>query len=303
MSKQIIEISSDACTLSLYRGFLAIHNKNTGTCDEVPIDNILSLVISANDTNITKNIITALTNNNCNIIFCGKNYIPSSIVIPFLGHWLISERVKQQLSCSVPLRKNLWRFIVQSKIMNQALLLKTISPENENILRLEHLSKTTLSDDSRNNEGRAANIYFKSLFGERFIRDRNKQDINVLLNYTYTVLRAIVARAVAGNGLLPYFGLKHCQKSNTMPLVDDLIEPFRPVADFFVLNELATLSGDNKEITCTPDIKRRLASITTYPVIIPKGQATLTDAIYDFAGKLVDSFAYKEVKLYNPKLY
>lgn len=58
----------------------------------------------------------------------------------------------------------------------------------------------------------AAALYFKSLFGKKFVRNRLNPDINILLNYAYTILRAMVARAVSGNGLLPYLGLKHCGK-------------------------------------------------------------------------------------------
>jgi CRISPR-associated protein Cas1 len=51
------------------------------------------------------------------------------------------------------------------------------------------------------------------------------------LNYGYAVLRAGVARAVMAAGLHPGFGLMHSNRSNPMVLVDDLMEPFRPVVD------------------------------------------------------------------------
>lgn len=301
MDRQIIEISNENISLSLFRGFIVIDNIKDNTSKQIPLDNILSLIISANNTILSKNIINALCENGCNIIFCGKNYIPDSIVLSYVGHWLTSERVKQQIACSVPLRKNLWRFIVQSKIYNQALVLESIFPDSKHIERLKMLAKSTLSNDTKNNEGQAANIYFKALFGRHFIRDRASPDINILLNYTYTVLRAMVARAVAGNGLLPYLGLKHCQKSNTMPLVDDLIEPFRAVADRIVFEEVNRLANVNN-IELTPDIKRRLSTIIAYPVTTEKGTIALSEAIYDFVGKLADSFASKKVKLSNPQI-
>ena len=55
-----------------------------------------------------------------------------------------------------------------------------------------------------------------------------------MLNYGYTVLRAATARAVVAAGLHPSLGLHHSHDNNAMRLVDDLMEPFRPVIDLTV---------------------------------------------------------------------
>ncbi len=301
MEKQIIEISKDGFYLSLYRGFLVVENKDLNIKQNVPLDNILSLVISANNTTISKNIINALCEEGATIIFCNQNYIPTSITLPYTGHWLMSSRVKNQLDITVPLQKNLWKSIVQHKIQNQAYVLEYFFPEHQNIERLKWLSKETLSNDARNHEAQAASIYFKSLFGKRFVRDRLNDDVNVLLNYSYTILRAMVARAVTGNGLLPYIGIKHCNKTNPLPLVDDLIEPFRAIADKIVFEELNRLVNI-ENIELTPEIKRNLATITTYPVESIKGTLPLSDAIYDFVTTLVTSYELKKVSLKYPKI-
>ena len=301
MDKQIIEIGNDGFKLSLFRGFLVVENVEKNIKQEVPLDNILSLVLSANNVLISKNIINELCQRGANIIFCGKNYVPTAITVSTEGHWLVSERIKYQIDCSLPLKKNLWKSLVQNKIWNQALILENFFEDSPAINQLNRLARDTLSGDTSNNEGQAARVYFKALFGKKFIRDRFEADINVLLNYSYTVLRAIVARAVVGNGLLPYIGLKHCTKTNTMPLVDDLIEPFRAIADKFVFEELNKLVNiDNIELS--PDIKRRLTQIISYPVETEKGTQSLSDAIYDFVGTLVKSFENKKVELKYPKL-
>ncbi len=302
MDKQIIEVGNDGFKLSLFRGFLVVENVEKNIKKEVPLDNILSLVLSANNVLISKNIIHELCQRGANIIFCGKNYVPSAITVSTEGHWLVSERIKYQVDCSLPLKKNLWKSLVQNKIWNQALVLEKFFGDNPSINQLNRLARETLSGDTSNNEGQAARIYFKALFGKNFIRDRYETDINILLNYSYTVLRAIVARAVIGNGLLPYLGLKHCTRTNTMPLVDDLIEPFRAVADKFVFEEINRLVNTDK-IDLTPDIKRRLTQIISYPVETEKGTQSLSDAIYDFVGTLVKSFENKRVELKYPIRY
>lgn len=78
-------------------------------------------------------------------------------------------------------------------------------------------------------------------------KDQERDGINALLNYAYTVLRSGVARAVMLAGLHPAFGLHHCNLRDTMPLVDDLIEPFRPVADVLVF-ELAGKAADPPQL-------------------------------------------------------
>jgi CRISPR-associated protein Cas1 len=301
MEKQIIEINKDGFYLSLFRGFLVVENENAKIKQNIPLENILSLVISANDLTLTKNIVNAICEQGGTIIFCDKFYRPFSITLPYTGHWLISSRIKQQLDASMPLQKNLWKDIVQHKILNQAKVLKKFFPEHKNIVRLNRLAKETLSADSRNNEGLAAGIYFKSLFGKQFVRDRFNDDVNILLNYAYTVLRAMVARAVAGNGLLPYIGIKHCNKMNPLPLVDDLIEPFRAMADKIVYEELNQLVNV-ENIELTPEIKRHLTAIISYPVQTEKGLVSLNDAIYDFVSSLVNSYELKRVSLKYPDL-
>lgn len=301
MEKQIIEISNNGFYLSLYRGFLVIENKEYNTKKQIPLDNILSLILSGNDISITKNIITTLCKNGCTIIYCDKTYIPNAITIPYTGHWLISKRIKKQLDYSLPLQKKLWQNIVQHKILNQAKILEYFFPKHSSIKRLKFLSKETLSGDSHNCEGLAAAIYFKALYGNTFVRNKNGGGTNILLNYIYTVLRAIIARAIAGNGLLPYIGIKHCNMMNPLPLVDDLIEPFRPIADKIVFETLNNIEN-NKDIELTPDIKRQLTKIITYPIQTNKGIISLNDAIYDFVSSVVSSYEFKKVLLRYPNI-
>ena len=70
--------------------------------------------------------------------------------------------------------------------------------------------------------------------GPLFRRDQQADGVNALLNYGYTVLRAATARAVVAAGLHPSIGLHHSHDNNAMRLVDDLMEPFRPVIDLAV---------------------------------------------------------------------
>jgi CRISPR-associated protein Cas1 len=90
------------------------------------------------------------------------------------------------------------------------------------------------SGDPENIEAQAAKRYWVLLFGEGFRRDRYAEGPNSFLNYGYTVLRAATARAVLSAGLHPTLGLHHSNMQNAMRLVDDLMEPFRPLVDYGV---------------------------------------------------------------------
>ncbi len=300
MDKQIIEVNHDNFSLFLYRNFLIVENTETHNKSQLDLDTILSLVISANDVILSKNVINAICEKGANIILCDKNYLPSSIITCCNAHWLIAPRMKNQIACSKPLQKKLWQNIVQNKIINQAKILKYYFPDHPAVSRLQQLAKKTLSDDAGNTEGQAASVYFKALFGPEFVRNRMQKGVNALLNYTYIVLRAMVARAVVGNGLLTCLGIKHCMITNPMPLVDDVIEPFRPIADRIIFDVIQKQS--NKEsIILSPEIKRELTSIISFPVTTEKGKISLCDAIYSFVGSLVKSYEDKTVELKYPQ--
>jgi CRISPR-associated protein Cas1 len=68
-----------------------------------------------------------------------------------------------------------------------------------------------------------------------FFSDRTSGAIRTatdwLLNYGYAILRAATARAVMAAGLHPSLGLMHSNRGNALVLVDDLMEPFRPIVD------------------------------------------------------------------------
>lgn len=299
MDKQIIEVSNDDLTLSIKQGFLCITDNFKQR--QIPLDMILSVIISSHNTMLSKNSVISICKNGGNIIFCDKKYNPSAVTVSCQGHWLISQRVNWQISASVPLKKNLWKAIIIQKISNQALMLKNLAPENVAIQKLRQLAKTTLSNDSKNNEAQAAHIYFNALFGNDFIRDRSKNDINILLNFSYIVLRSMMARAVVSSGLLPYLGIKHCSKTNTMPLVDDLMEPFRPIADKLVVEELSKLENP-QNIALSSEMKRRLTRIIGYPVKVTKGEMPLNEALSLFINTLVKSFEHKKVLIEFPKI-
>jgi len=109
------------------------------------------------------------------------------------------------------------------------------------------------SGDPDNFEAQGARRYWGLLFGDDFRRDQQAGGLNAMLNYGYTVLRAATARAVVAAGLHPTIGLHHSNEGNAMRLVDDLMEPFRPMMDLKVWQLYKQGEGQ-----ITPESKRAL---------------------------------------------
>lgn len=261
------------------------------TLRTVPIEDIGVVILDNRQITITHGAMEALLDNNVAIITCDKNRMPVGLMLPLDGNRTQSERFQDQIEASVPLKKQLWQQTVQAKIANQAALLSDVKQcQVTNMLKWVNQVK---SGDADNLEGRAAAYYWQNLFGEinHFRRDRDGVPPNNLLNYGYAILRAVVARALVGSGLLPTLGIHHHNRYNAYCLADDIMEPYRPFVDRVVCEIVA--SGIDYT-TLTQDIKAKLLSIPVLdveiggerrPLMIAAGQTTAS--LYKcFSGEL-----------------
>ncbi|MFR9543581.1 MAG: type II CRISPR-associated endonuclease Cas1 [Rikenellaceae bacterium] len=197
----------------------------------IPIEDIGVVVLDHGRITITQGLIEALLENNVAIITCDKSRMPVGLMLPLCGNTTQNERFREQLDASLPLKKQLWQQTVQAKITNQARVLKWCrGTEVRNMLKWVG---DVRSGDADNLEGRAAVYYWANLFDD-FRRDREGNPPNNLLNYGYAILRAIIARALVGSGLLPTLGIFHHNRYNAYCLADDIMEPYRPYVDKLV---------------------------------------------------------------------
>jgi len=115
-------------------------------------------------------------------------------------------------------------------------------------------SRNVKSGDPDNLEGRAAAFYWRNIFIENphFTRQRDADDCNALFNYGYAILRAVIARALVGSGLLPTLGIHHHNRYNAYCLADDIMEPYRPYVDNVVMEIIREHGTD---ISLTPASK------------------------------------------------
>lgn len=231
MQKRVLFFSTPYC-LSLRNGQMVIHTKeDPDTKKTVPIEDIGVVVLEHQQTTVTLPLLNALADNNVAVVFCGDNRMPNAMLMNLDSNTTQGESYRAQVEASEPLKKGLWRQVVEAKIRNQAALLYKLGKDGD---KLKPYYQNVKSGDSDNREGIAAKIYWQELMGTGFVRTRTGEEPNNLLNYGYTILRAAVARALMGSGLFPAFGIFHRNRYNAFPLADDVMEPYRPYVDELV---------------------------------------------------------------------
>ena len=234
--------------LSIHNKQLVVENHSTGEVRSVPVEDIGFVLIENQQITISIPALNALSENNCSVVFCDAHHMPVSMLMNLEANTVQAETYKYQMAASEPFKKNMWKQIVEKKILNQARLLSELGKDGD---RLKPLYANVKSGDADNREGIAARMYWSDLFGEDFSRTRDGGMPNPLLNYGYSILRAAMSRAIMGSGLYPAFGLFHKNRYNAFPLADDLMEPYRPYVDQCVYamyhNGTTELSTKNKQ--------------------------------------------------------
>lgn len=252
MIGRIVEVADDRRHLFVSRGFLVVQDSEGERKElgQVPLDDITAIIANAHGLSYTNNLLVALAARGIPFVLCAANHNVVGMLWPIDGNHQQAKRFDAQLTASKPTHKRLWADIVRSKLNQQAVALEASGSPTA---PLTALAAKVRSGDPENLEAQGARRYWSLLYGQDFRRDQNGSGLNALLNYGYTVLRAATARSVVAAGLHPTLGLHHCNEGNPMRLVDDLMEPFRPMIDLLVWQ--LTQKGESQ---VSPDTKRAL---------------------------------------------
>lgn len=292
---------SNPAYLSLKNGQLVVRTENEPASDTkaytAPVEDIGVVVLDHQQITITHGALAALLENNAAVITCNAKHLPVGLLLPLEGNTVQSERFRDQIDASEPLKKQLWQQTVACKIMNQATVLQTLRQVETGNMR--QWAREVRSGDSTNLEGRAAAYYWSQLFPDDkdFTRAREGDFPNSMLNYGYAILRAVVARALVSSGLLPTLGIHHHNRYNAYCLADDVMEPYRPYVDKFVIATMG-LFPDAEEITT--DIKRQLLSIPTLEVRIGGQRSPLLVAASQTTASLAKCYTGESRKIIYP---
>ena len=265
----------------------------------IPIEDIGVVILDNRRITITSGAMEALLENNCAVITCNQKSMPVGLLLPLCGNTTQNERFRSQLEASLPLRKQLWQQTIKQKILNQEHVLRINTAQETNCMRV--WSNDVRSGDPDNLEARAAAYYWKNVFTTypNFVRDREGTPPNNLLNYGYAILRAIIARALVGSGLLPTLGIHHHNRYNAYCLADDIMEPYRPYVDQLVLDIIQC----NLEISdITRDLKMQLLGIPMLDVVINGKRSPLMIAAQQTTASLARCFAGESKRISYPEM-
>lgn len=261
----------------------------------LPIEDIGVVILDHKQITITHALIDALLANNVAIVTSNDKHLPVGLMLPLDGNTLQSERFRAQIDASEPLKKQMWQQTIVAKILGQAHVLGIQHIEHSNMLKW---AKDVRSGDTENMEARAAAFYWRNMFEkDAFIRDPQGLPPNNLLNYGYSIVRAMMARALVGAGLLPTLGIHHHSRYDAYCLADDIMEPYRPFVDMKVL-EMWKNGGITSDISS--DQKRELLGITTMDVNISGHRSPMMLAIQTTAQSVQKCFSGEARKIIYP---
>lgn len=296
MIKQTICFTNNAY-LSLKNRQMVIDTRSERGIVTRPIEDLGLVVIESHSVTVTSALLSALLANNVAVLVCDDKHLPNGLLLPLVGNTLFTERTTAHINASQPLKKQLWQQTVSAKIANQSSVLRLYS--NQETGCMDIWAQSVRSGDPENMEARAAIFYWHNLFegNPSFRRGDDENPINDLLNYGYAILRALVARALVGAGLMPQLGLFHHNRYNPFCLADDIMEPYRPYVDRLVMDIIKTI-GENIELT--PGIKRQLLTIPVIDVRINKVRRPLMIAVEQTAASLSKCFTGEIRKIAYP---
>lgn len=289
---RILDISTDGRHVSRERGFLKVSEEGA-EIGRVPLDDITAVILHAHATTMSASLIAELGERAVPVVFCGSNHMPRSVLMPIEGHHAQGGRLRAQWQAKAPMRKQAWKQVVVAKIAMQAAALEAITAPHAPLMMM---ARSVTSGDSTNVEAQAARYYWPLMMGEGFRRNRDAPDVNGLLNYGYTILRAATARAIVAAGLHPTIGLHHSNRGNAFALADDLMEPFRPLVDC-AARTLADRNGPQVDT----EAKQVLARLIALDLPLGDGLTPVSVALTKLATSLGQSFENGKLSLALPR--
>ncbi|WP_405076074.1 type II CRISPR-associated endonuclease Cas1 [Ligilactobacillus acidipiscis] len=244
--------------------------QNRDGINQIPIEDINLLLINTTQAVITSSLISHLAKSEVKVIFSDDMHEPICETVGYYPSTRDIDLLEQQVNWTVQKRETLWTKIIFAKIQNQ---IKVLQSYGENVDEINDELEKIEMNDFTNREATVARKYFPLLFETDFVR-RNNSPINAALNYGYSILLSTVNQEVVSNGYLTYIGIHHHSEENMFNLSSDLMEPFRPVIDYWVAGQ--------KFYELTPDVKYGLVELLSLEIIFNGKKMLLKNAISEY---------------------
>lgn len=222
------------CKLSYKGGYLVVRKEDDTV--KVHLSEISTVVLQTSQAYVSAYLLSELSKAKIPFVVSDEKCSPIGQYLPLYGSHNTSKRVAEQIEWGEPIKKRVWQRVVKDKIAHQSRVLVARAAESEGEI-LAHLVSEVRSGDTTNREAHAARIYFQGLFGSGFSRD-DDTPVNAALNYGYGILLSAVNREIVSRGYLTQLGICHRNEFNQFNLSCDLMEPFRPIVDRIVFDNI-----------------------------------------------------------------
>jgi CRISPR-associated protein Cas1 len=282
--ERIIDFSEEPVRLNVRHANLVVRRVDESEIC-IPLSDIAVVVASHPAISFTHAVLSGLAASGASFVVCDDARLPVGQLLPLQGNFVQAERFAAQTNASAPTAKRLWQAIVQAKIESQASVLALHQGQD---FGLRALVPRVRSGDPDNLEAQAARRYWSAVFGgAAFERNRAADGVNAVLNYGYTVLRAMTARAICAAGLHPSIGLHHHNRYSQFALADDLMEPFRSIIDRAALAAVAMWGMD---VSVDKQSKALIFEHLTARYLLDGERRTLFDVLARLSTSLVAVF-------------
>lgn len=267
------------CKLSYKGGYMVVRKEDDTV--KVHLSEFQTLVLHTNQVYVSAYLMSELAKAKVSLIVSDERHDPVGQYLPLYGAHNTSARIDEQLEWGQVAKKQVWQRIVKDKIAHQARILDVRAREEDAAL-LKDVVDEVRSGDSTHREAYAARTYFRSLFGPDFSRD-DETPINAALNYGYALLLSSVNREIVSRGYLTQEGIYHHNEFNQFNLSCDFMEPFRPIIDRIVF--------DNVEGDFTKDDKLLLVDMLNQAIPYRGGAYRVSSVISLYVKDCLDALS------------
>ena len=235
----------------------------------IPLEDLELIICTGSNIRISTMALSVMSENKIAVVIIGKDYLPSSILVPNDANVRNASIAKSQLNMNIEIKNAIWQKIIQKKIENQAKCLTLLGIDGTRDL-MQMISQVQ-SGDPANIEGMAAKLYFQQ-FHPGLVR-RSDDSINSVLNYGYAIIRNIIIRDIVCAGFYPAIGIHHEGPFNGFNLADDLIEPLRAMVDI-VAHDIVS-----SQINLSREQRRQLTLVLHNACMINGEKNTISNGI------------------------
>ncbi len=261
----------------------------------VPMDDISVVILDNLKINITVRMLSLMAEHNIALIVCDIKHNPLGFYCSYDNHSRMSKMIGNQISRTRDFYDELWKVIVKSKIENQAQVLELLDKSSDTVIDMRKYKENVSDGDKSNREAHGAKIYFNTLMNTSFSRGNEDILLNSGLDYGYAILRSYIARLCVGYGLNTQIGIHHKNEYNRFNLVDDVMEPFRPIVDIYVYRIL------NGEEYFKQEHRHKIINLLNHYIKYNNKKMILCNALEEYIERMSSYISGREVNLVFPE--